>query len=265
MKSNRRPFPAWPLPTPLSLLLLLLLSGCMIGTAFRLLQSRGHFLKFDKHFQFHPATEERGPVLEFLDPLLTLEDIETIANGRAPSVLDSVGMEQRWIYRWQRQPSFLEHPVSLELRFRDERLSSLSLDRRFSEVLGDERIEMLLRSFTSRITDLDLGERVIRCEVPADSLAGFSILDNADIHACFGRSNYFRSSDMPGARRQVFRYRLEGTEGKKGRMSFSAHVDRHDQRALAISAKIGSFRLVLDLSAGGAHSRTTIREADHDD
>ncbi|MCA9787280.1 MAG: hypothetical protein KC488_12065, partial [Candidatus Cloacimonetes bacterium] len=181
-----------------------------------------------------------------LDPLLTRDDVRTIANGRFASSIDSVDGEERWIYSWVRHPETIDRPINLELRFRDDRLCALALDPRFSQILGDARIEMLMRSFTSRITDLNLKAREIRCQVPLDSLARFAPLGASELMGCFGRSNYSRNTEIPGNRRHVYRYLLQGTEGDKAKMSFSGYLDFRRDLATAVSARIGSFSLILD-------------------
>lgn len=233
----------------LSLLLVgLLAQGCLVATGVRLLQARKQLLEFDHTCRFVPSKGERGPELQFLDPVLTREDIRAVANGRPASRIDSVGREERWVFEWVRHPSTIQKPIHLELRFRNDRLTALALDARFSRILGDRRIEMLVRSFTSDITDLNLKRKEIRCVVPADSLKYFKAITAANLDQCFGRSNYSRLSDIPGTRRHVYRYLLKGSQGDKAKMAFSGFLDRNRDQALAVSAKIGSYNLVLDFT-----------------
>lgn len=236
----------------LALLLVLLMGvlapGCMVSTGVHLWQFRNQMIDFDRNCRFVDARGERGPELQFLDPVLTREDIRSVANGRPATRIDKVGLEERWVFIWDRHPDTIKKPINLELRFRNDRLVAISLDARFSQVLGDRRIEMLARSFTSRITDLDLKRKEIRCVLPADSLARFTPLTTTHLDRCFGRSNYSRLSEIPGTRRHVYRYLLKGVQTDKAKMAFSGFLDRNRDRAMAVSVKIGSYSLVLDFT-----------------
>jgi hypothetical protein len=70
----------------LALLLVLLMGvlapGCMVSTGVHLWQFRNQMIDFDRNCRFVDARGERGPELQFLDPVLTREDIRSVANGR---------------------------------------------------------------------------------------------------------------------------------------------------------------------------------------
>jgi len=234
----------------LVLLASILVSGCVIGTAIRLLQTRSQLLDFDHHHRFVSADYSHGPGFVFLDPRLTREDIRTIASGREPSLVDSLDNAERWIFRYVRRPPMRGKAINLELHFHRNRLSGMYVDRRFAEDLGNERIEMLLRTFVGRETQLDLSERSITCEVSEDKLRPFPALDHRDLVQLFGRENYSKRQQSDSLyNRLVFRYRLVGASGRKANMSFSATVEGDSRRLLHISSRIGSFKLKFDLSA----------------
>jgi hypothetical protein len=171
-----------------------------------------------------------------------------VANGRPASRIDSVGREERWVFEWVRHPDTIKRPIHLELRFPQRPPFGPGPGCPLQPHLGDRRIEMLVRSFTSEITDLNLKRKEIRCVVPVDSLKHFKAIKAADLDQCFGRSNYSRLSEIPGTRRHVYRYLLKGSQGDKAKMAFSGFLDRNRDQALAVSAKIGSYSLVLDFT-----------------
>jgi hypothetical protein len=112
-----------------------------------------------------------GPELLFLDPVLTREDIRSVANGRPATRIDKCGARGALGLRsGTATRTRSKNPSTLNCASATTAWSALALDASFSQVLGDRRIEMLARSFTSRITDLDLKRKEIRCVLPADSL-----------------------------------------------------------------------------------------------
>jgi hypothetical protein len=219
-----------------------------VGTINRLWATRRQLLDFDRHVFFERATAARGPGLRFLHPRLTTADISALANGRAPSRRLAAADGEVWTFTYQRRPVTQGKSVNLELDFQGRLLTRIGVDRRFSEALGDARIEMLLREFTGQHTSLDLfGKRVV-CRVPAAQLARFTPLRLADIRALFGPENLVREAPLPPEEpRYIFRYTLEGTSGEKAAMSFGATFLANSQVG-RITSRIGSFSLEFDLS-----------------
>lgn len=250
------PPPARPRRSRARLLLLLALSagllssGCLLGTIGRLWVTRRQMLSFDEFIRYLPSGQEEGPGIEFLEPRLTPEDIAAVASDRFPSIMDSVDGELRWVFQWVRVPVMRGKAINLDLRFRDNRLSQLRVDKRFSDYLGEERIEMLVRNFVGGKTDLDLGGKRIVCTVPAEELAPFTPLCLTDLRELFGLENKRRSSDsIPEDEiKLIFRYRLLGATGNKAAMSFGATIHQETSRLGRITSRIGSFQLEFDLS-----------------
>lgn len=232
------------------LLVSLLIGGCFIGTITRLWQTRRQMLSYDEYIEFLPAVDEAGPGLRFLEPRLTRDDILTVASERNPSVIDSVEQWEHWVFLWHRRPMMRGKSIHLHLYFLDDRLERLHVDRRFSDHLGGQRIEMLARNFVGGKTDLDLGGKRIVCEVPAEELAPFEPLMLEDLRALFGRENKRRSSNrIPEDEvKLIFRYRLVGASGGKSAMSFGATINMESGRLGRITSRIGSFQLEFDLS-----------------
>lgn len=230
-------------------LLLLLSPGCFIGTINRLWATRNQLLSFDEHVRFEKATATRGPGLRFLEPRLNQVDILALANGRSPSTIRRERDGEVWTFTYQRRPVTRGKAVNLELDFRGKLLTRLGVDRRFSEALGDARIEMLLRQFVGKHTSLDLfGKRVV-CRVPAAELARFTPLRLADMRALFGPENLVREVPLsPQEPRYIFRYNLEGAAGDKAAMSFGASFQIPGEQVARVTSRIGSFSLEFDLS-----------------
>jgi hypothetical protein len=236
-----------PLPWPL-LLVLLLCCGCMVSTVNHLWATRNQLLKFDRNVRYEKSSADAGPGLRFLDPRLTMEDVRAVASGRLPSEVTRGQGTETWIFRYQRRPPGHGKAINLELDFQGDLLTRVRVDKRFSDQLGDARIEMLLRQFVGPNTDLNLFKKRVVCKVPARELARFTPLTLADIHAVFGRENLIREVRLaPEEPRHIFRYRLAGATGNKAAMSFGASF-LADQRVARISSRIGSFSLEFDLT-----------------
>ncbi|MDP2359841.1 MAG: hypothetical protein Q8O14_03695 [bacterium] len=210
--------------------------------------TRNQLLKFDTHFHFERAAGDKGPALHFLAPKLTREDVRALVSGREPSTVTQRKGGEVWVFRYLRRPPMRGKAIHLELEFQGDLLTRVRVDKRFSDHLGDDRIEMLVRQFVGRDTELDLFSKRVVCKVPTRELARFRPLTQADVHALFGKESLVREVELkPHEPKFIYRYRLAGTAGSKAAMSFGAtYLDNH--RLARITSRIGSFSLEFDLS-----------------
>lgn len=231
------------------LLAALLSGGCLLRTVNHLWSTRGQLLAFDENARFEASGPGRGPALCLLHPKLTREDVLALANGRLPSQVRKTPTGELWVFRWQRRPPMQGKAVNLELEFQHDLLVRLRVDKRFADQLGDARIEMLVRSFVGKETDLDVLHKRIVCRVPARENARFQALSLSDIRVLFGAENLIREVPLkPGEASHIYRYLLDGAKGAKAEMSFGASF-LPDRQLAVISSKLGSFSLAFDLSA----------------
>jgi hypothetical protein len=230
--------------------LLIMFQACIFGTAMRLIKTRSQMLNFGEEVLFIPAQNEQGPGIKFVYPIITKEDILEIASDRPPSIIDSVNGREHWIFHWRRSPYMRDKGIHLELYFDNGLLSELFVDPRFSELLGEDRIEMLARNFVGRKTKVSLKDRTIVCQVPAEELTPYFPLNINDMRLIFGSENYRRRNDKMKKNefKMIFRYLLDGSSGKKAKMSFGVVINQDTRQMQRITSKIGSFRLQFDLS-----------------
>lgn len=232
----------------LILLLPILFVGCLADTVGHLWATRSQFLDFDRYLRFEAATAQRGPGLRFLDPRLTTKDVLAVASGRKATHVDRRAGRETWTFRYLRRPTQKGKAVTLELDFRNGLLERVGVDRRFSEQLGDERIHMLIRQFVGPNTELNLLSGRVICRVPKEELRRFAPLTRPAIVRLLGEENLVREVKLrKGEPKHIFRYKLAGTPGEKGAMSFGASFDDLGQLSL-ITSRIGSFSLEFDLS-----------------
>ena len=230
---------------------LLLLSGCFVGTVSRLWVTRGQFKDFAKNFRMQAADSTIGPRLVFLDPKLKPVDLEVIASGRPPTelILDSAGEDSLWIWTWERRPQFAGPRISLIARFEQQRLQSIGVDPYFSRTLGDSTICLLVESFVSGDTDLDLSAKRVTCHLSESQMSRLPVIDAARLRDCFGKENRHRISEqMPGLRGYYYRYRLLGAPKEKSAMSFHSWLDPQQDELRYITMRIGGFRISFDFT-----------------
>jgi hypothetical protein len=114
---------------------------------------------------------------------------------------------------------------------------------------GDRRIEMLARSFTSEITDLNLKRKEIRCVLPVDSLKPFKADQGG------GPGPVFRAQQLQSAvgdsrhPTPCLSLPAEGCANRQGQNGLQwVSWTATGTSALAVSVKIGSYSLVLDFT-----------------
>jgi hypothetical protein len=232
----------------LILLLPILFASCLADTVGHLWATRSQFLDFDRNLRFEASTAQRGPGLRFLDPRLSTKDVLAVASGRKATSIVRRPDGETWVFRYLRRPTQKGKAVTLELDFRHGLLERIGVDRRFSEQLGDERIHMLIRQFVGPNTELNLLSGRVVCKVPKEELRRFPPLTRPALVRLLGEENLVREVKLrKGDPKHIFRYKLAGTPGEKGAMSFGASFD--DLGALSlITSRIGSFSLEFDLS-----------------
>lgn|GEM_PF-2593090 len=232
----------------LALVMPLILCGCLADTVGHLWATRSQFLDFDRYLRFEASTAQRGPGLRFLEPKLTMKDVLAVASGRKATTVTRRADGETWTFRYLRRPTQKGKAINLELDFRKGLLERVGVDRRFSEQLGDERIHMLIRQFVGPNTELNLLSGRVVCTVPAAELRRFSPLQRPAIVTLFGDENLVREVKLrKGEPKHIFRYRLAGTPGDKGAMSFGASFGAQGNLSL-ITSHIGSFSLEFDVS-----------------
>ena len=231
-------------------------SWCLVAVLSALLAVYGpladSFKEYEKNFRMLPADSLRGPTLVFLDPVLKPLDVRVLASGREPTrcIRNSEGLDSIWVWTWQRVPDYAGPRISLEAHFQNQRMTELAVDRHFSQALGDGTVSLLVESFVSGDTDLDLSSKRVTCHLNEAQLLSLPEIDRDALTTCFGKVNRRQQNkEMPGLTGYYYRYQLlSAPEGKRA-MSFHAWIDPASDRLRYITMRIGGFRISFDFSS----------------